>query len=223
MARKFTAGRPRERRADRRRLPRRARRRLVGSAGGRAALRLLGRGSRRGRRRARRRLPAPAAADGLSDGIRPAAGPRAAPRAAQEPPHGDRPDRPAPARVPLRGAPAGDRRRAARHRAATRSSTTSRSCRPGCTIDLDRQSREIVLDNLKRRCGARAGRRSSRDLRAEPADVRSRDFLERHDHRLEDVYRSGSWTRLRRDAGRATAPAADADVRSDVAARRSVG
>jgi hypothetical protein len=79
----------------------------------------------------------------------------------------------------------------------------------GCTVDLDRQSREIVLDNL------RAAVRRSRwatlvaDLRAEPDSTRLGDFLNRHDHRLEDVYRSGSWTRLRRDAGRATAPPAD--------------
>lgn len=79
----------------------------------------------------------------------------------------------------------------------------------GCTVDLDRQSREIVLDNL------RAAVRRSRwatlvsDLRAEPDETRFGEFLVRHDHRLEDVYRSGSWTQLRRDAGRTTARAAD--------------
>jgi superfamily II DNA/RNA helicase len=79
----------------------------------------------------------------------------------------------------------------------------------GCTVDLDRQSREIVLDNL------RAAVRRSRwatlvaDLRAEQDATQLGDFLNRHDHRLEDVYRSGSWTRLRRDAGRTTAPPAD--------------
>lgn len=79
----------------------------------------------------------------------------------------------------------------------------------GCTVDLDRQSREIVLDNL------RAAVRRSRwatlvsDLRAEPDDTRLGEFLDRHDHRLENVYRSGSWTRLRRDAGRTTASAAN--------------
>jgi superfamily II DNA or RNA helicase/HKD family nuclease len=79
----------------------------------------------------------------------------------------------------------------------------------GCTVDLDRQSREIVLNNL------RAAVRRSRwatlvsDLRAEPDDTRLGEFLDRHDHRVEDVYRSGSWTRLRRDAGRTTSSAAD--------------
>jgi hypothetical protein len=79
----------------------------------------------------------------------------------------------------------------------------------GCTVDLDRQSREIVLDNLK------AAVRRSRwatlvaDLPAEPDEIELGEFLDRHDHRLEDVYRAGSWTRLRREAGRATATAAD--------------
>jgi hypothetical protein len=79
----------------------------------------------------------------------------------------------------------------------------------GCTVDLDRQSREIVLDSL------RAAVRRSRwatlvaDLHAELDSIRLGEFLDRNDHRLEDVYRRGSWTRLRREAGRTTAPAAD--------------
>lgn len=83
----------------------------------------------------------------------------------------------------------------------------------GCTIDLDRQSREIVLDNL------RAAVRRSRwdtlvaDLRSAPGDIGLRDFLERYGHRLEDVYRGDrSWTRLRRDAGRRTEEAADVEL-----------
>jgi superfamily II DNA or RNA helicase/HKD family nuclease len=79
----------------------------------------------------------------------------------------------------------------------------------GCTVDLDRQSREIVLDNL--RAAVRRSRWASlvSDLRAEPDDTRLGEFLNRHDHRLEDIYRSRSWTQLRRDAGRTTAPAAE--------------
>jgi superfamily II DNA or RNA helicase/HKD family nuclease len=76
----------------------------------------------------------------------------------------------------------------------------------GCTVDLDRQSREIVLDNL------RAAVRRSRwqtlvtDLRAEPDGTTLLEFLDRRDHRLEDVYRGDrSWTQLRRDANH-TAP-----------------
>ena len=71
----------------------------------------------------------------------------------------------------------------------------------GCTVDLDRQSRKIVLDNL------RAAVRRSRwltlvsDLRAEPDGTTLLEFLDRRDHRLEDVYRGErNWTQLRRDA-----------------------
>jgi len=80
----------------------------------------------------------------------------------------------------------------------------------GCTIDLDRQSRELVLDNL------RAAARTSRwamlvdDLRAAPANCGLAAYLDRAGHRLEDVYRqSRSWTKLRRDAGRNPGEAAD--------------
>ena len=81
----------------------------------------------------------------------------------------------------------------------------------GCTIDLDRQSREIVLDNLK------AAVRHSRwaalraDLRAESDGITLHDFLERRDHRLEDVYRR-SWTQLRRDAGHTVPSARSSDL-----------
>jgi superfamily II DNA or RNA helicase len=83
----------------------------------------------------------------------------------------------------------------------------------GCTVDLDRQSREIILDNL------RASVRRSRwatlvaDLRGDPEDIGLGDFLDRHDHRLEDVYGSGRcWTQLKRDAGRPTAAPSDPDL-----------
>ena len=77
----------------------------------------------------------------------------------------------------------------------------------GCTVDLDRQSRELILDNLK------AAVRRSRwltlvsDLRQEPDGTSLLEFLDRRDHRLEDVYRGDrSWTQLRRDANH-SAPA----------------
>ena len=83
----------------------------------------------------------------------------------------------------------------------------------GCTIDLDRQSREIILENL------RAAVRRSRwatlvsDLRSEPDGIGLSQFLERHDVRIEDVYRqSRSWTLLRREAGRPTPLAVDGDL-----------
>ena len=83
----------------------------------------------------------------------------------------------------------------------------------GCTVDLDRQSREIVLENL--RAAARRSRWSTlvADLRSERDDVRLGEFLSRTDHRLEDVYRSDrSWSDLKRDAGKNTHAASDADL-----------
>jgi len=82
----------------------------------------------------------------------------------------------------------------------------------GCTIDLDRQSREIVLDNLKAAVGRSRWATLVTDLRADSDHVRLNEFLEHHDHRLEDVYRSGSWTRLRRDADRPTPAPVDDEM-----------
>jgi len=83
----------------------------------------------------------------------------------------------------------------------------------GCTVDLDRQSREIILENL------RAAVRRSRwatlvsDLRSEPDGIGLSQFIERHDIRLEDVYRqSRSWTLLRREAGRSAPQAVDVEL-----------
>lgn len=83
----------------------------------------------------------------------------------------------------------------------------------GCTVDLDRQSRAIVLENL------RAAVRRSRwqtlvsDLRAEPDGTTLLEFLDRRDHRLEDVYRGDrSWTLLRRDANHSTPAPVDAGL-----------
>jgi superfamily II DNA or RNA helicase/HKD family nuclease len=83
----------------------------------------------------------------------------------------------------------------------------------GCTVDLDRQSHEIVLENLKAAVRRSRWATLAADLRSEPDEVRLVDFLERHDHRLEDVYRGErSWTQLRREAGRATTQPADAEL-----------
>lgn len=82
----------------------------------------------------------------------------------------------------------------------------------GCTVDLDRQSREIILNNL------RAAVRRSRwatlvaDLRTEQHGVSLGEFLDRHDLRLEDVYRGGrSWTELQREARHPTPSATNSD------------
>jgi superfamily II DNA or RNA helicase len=75
----------------------------------------------------------------------------------------------------------------------------------GCTVDLDRQAQAIILDNL------RAAVRRSRwatlitDLHTEADGIGLVDFLRKHDHRLEDVYKSSrSWTNLKRDAKHTT-------------------
>ncbi|MTD46415.1 DUF3427 domain-containing protein [Conexibacter sp. W3-3-2] len=91
----------------------------------------------------------------------------------------------------------------------------------GCTIDLDRQSREIVLDNLKAAARRSRWRTLVSDLRGAPDTTTLADFLSAHDHRLEDVYRGGSWTGLRREAGLG-APAAH-DPTYETVALRAMG
>ena len=82
----------------------------------------------------------------------------------------------------------------------------------GCTMDLDRQSREIVLANLRE-----AVRRSRwgtlvADLRRDPASTTLAAFLERQGQDISDVYRGGhSWTELQRAAGRPIQPAVDVE------------
>jgi len=92
----------------------------------------------------------------------------------------------------------------------------------GCTVDLDRQSRELVLDNL------RAAVRRSRwltlveDLRSAKDDVNLVEYLDAFDHRVEDVYRGGhSWTELRRTARRPTPAPTDEELENR--ALRAIG
>lgn len=83
----------------------------------------------------------------------------------------------------------------------------------GCTFDLDRQARDIILDNLRAAVGRSRWATLVADLRAEPSEVTLSGFLARQDHRLEDVYRGDrSWTRLRRDAQKPTPKSADAEL-----------
>lgn len=82
----------------------------------------------------------------------------------------------------------------------------------GCSVDLDRLSREIVLDNLKQ--AARRTRWASlvADLRRESGEPSLAEYLERNDRRLEDIYRRGSWTELQREAGKEAATAGDTEL-----------
>jgi hypothetical protein len=79
-------------------------------------------------------------------------------------------------------------------------------------VDLDRQSEETVLENL--RAAARRTRWATlvTDLKTEADGVKLVDFLERRSHRVQDVYRSSrSWTDLRREARHNTPAASDAN------------
>jgi superfamily II DNA or RNA helicase/HKD family nuclease len=82
----------------------------------------------------------------------------------------------------------------------------------GCTVDLDRQSREIILDNLK--SAVRRSRWSTlvEDLKREQPGIRLAEFLAKHDYRLEDIYKGDrSWTQLKRDARHSTSGPSDAE------------
>lgn len=84
----------------------------------------------------------------------------------------------------------------------------------GCTVDLDRQSRDLVLDNLKNAAYRSRWLSLVTDLKTEPDEVKLEEYLLRHDRRLEDVYRGQdrSWTQLRRDAGRSWPDAGDSEL-----------
>ena len=119
------------------------------SAGGEAALHLLRGGPGRGGRCPRCRLPLASAPDFVRDSLYSTARPRTSSRGGEELPDRHRSDRPAPARVPLRGSSTGDRRHQARTAFKARWTSDFPFLPAGCSIDLDRKSREIVLDNLK--------------------------------------------------------------------------
>ncbi|MGI8607993.1 MAG: DUF3427 domain-containing protein [Candidatus Dormibacteria bacterium] len=77
----------------------------------------------------------------------------------------------------------------------------------GCSIRLDRVSREIVLGNLR---AAFRGRRAG--LVAELSalgDIPLAEFLRQADREIADVYLAGGWTAIRRDAGFAQPPGPD--------------
>ncbi|MGO9488745.1 MAG: DUF3427 domain-containing protein, partial [Solirubrobacteraceae bacterium] len=80
----------------------------------------------------------------------------------------------------------------------------------GCTVDLDRQSREIVLENLRAAVQRSRWLTLVSDLRGQPEAASLADYLEATGHTLTDVYRpQRSWTQLQRDAGRTLPGASD--------------
>jgi superfamily II DNA or RNA helicase/HKD family nuclease len=80
----------------------------------------------------------------------------------------------------------------------------------GSTIDLDRQSEEIILANLRASTLRSRWATLVKDLAGAKEDVRLLGFLDAYGHRVEDVYRNGhSWTELKRAADRPTSRARD--------------
>lgn len=82
----------------------------------------------------------------------------------------------------------------------------------GCHIELDRVSREIVLDNLKAVAQLGQWKTLLDDLKSFDSGVTLGRFLDDTGREPVDLYRStdASWTRLRRYAGLPTAASADA-------------
>ena len=78
----------------------------------------------------------------------------------------------------------------------------------GCSMILDQQSREIVLENLRLAATATQWRTLADELR-ELGDVNLDTWARSTGRRISELYRQPdrSWTRLRRDAGLATATA----------------
>lgn len=82
----------------------------------------------------------------------------------------------------------------------------------GCTMQLDRVAKEIVLNNLRNALPLQRPKmvRELRDLVQSPAfagrTVGLGDFLEASGLELEDVYKGGSWASLKRAAGVLEAP-----------------
>ena len=81
----------------------------------------------------------------------------------------------------------------------------------GCSMMLDQQSREIVLENLRLAATATQWRTLADELR-ELGDVNLDTWARSTGRRISELYRQPdrSWTRLRRDAGLATAAAIQA-------------
>ncbi len=93
---------------------------------------------------------------------------------------------------------------------------------PGCSIDLDRQSQELILANLRSAVQRSRWAAVVADVKLAADGTTLNEFLAQFDRRLEDVYSSNrSWTQLRRDAGHEVPGPIDATQES--AALRTLG
>jgi superfamily II DNA or RNA helicase/HKD family nuclease len=88
----------------------------------------------------------------------------------------------------------------------------------GCAIDLDRQSTELILENLRSIATLGRWRTLVDDLAKQPDDGGLNWYLERTGRQLEDVYRGSgkSWTLLRRDAARSAPGTRDATAEAQL-------
>ncbi len=84
---------------------------------------------------------------------------------------------------------------------------------PGCAMHLERQARELILENLRHASGADV-RGLERDLRELGPATTLSEFLARTGAEVGDVYRSGRcWSELRRRAGYELRPTMPAEER----------
>jgi len=83
----------------------------------------------------------------------------------------------------------------------------------GCTIDLDRVSREIVIENLREASRHSRPAHLISELRQAGDEITLSGFIRNYVQRLEDVYRGKrSWTWFRREAGLSTPTAEDPEL-----------
>lgn len=72
----------------------------------------------------------------------------------------------------------------------------------GCTIDLDRVSEEVVIQNLREASHRSRPAQLISELKRAGDKIKLDEFVVNYSHRLEDVYRGKrSWTMFRREAG----------------------
>ncbi len=83
----------------------------------------------------------------------------------------------------------------------------------GCTVDLDRKSTEVVLENLKEASRHSMPARIVDDLKQAGPEMGLAEFLEKYEHRVESIYRSKcSWTGFRKEAGFSAFESSDAEL-----------
>ncbi len=89
----------------------------------------------------------------------------------------------------------------------------------GCAVELDRKSREIVLENIKAAVRQRRWGALVRNVEGAPPETSLADFLDRYDLEVGDLYRNRHcWTELCREAGREMLPASRPEFEGQILA-----